>query len=321
MGHLPHAYIPHALFHCFYQLKMERHMYQEIEFVSENATLRGRHYCHAETSKPTIVMTHGTSATITMMVDRYAKAIFEAGFDVLLYDHRNFGLSGGEPRQEINPWVQARGYRDAVRFLRTSHQTDRVVLWGDSYSGGLVMVAGALIRDVSAIVAQIPVCGATWPDGAADQNAFDTLRELFETGDVGGGPADVVGPMPVVSLDQINAPSLLTPPQAFRWFLEYGGRHGSGWENKVTRVVPRTTVPCSPLVTAPHLNMPVLMMNGRNDEMVHCNPELQNAVFDRIAGPKEKAIIAGGHFGLLWEDSPSFVKAVTTQIEFLKRVL
>lgn len=296
-------------------------MYKNIEFTSERATLRGRFYRHSDTTKPTIVMAHGTSATITMVIDRYAKAIFEAGFDVLLYDHRNFGLSGGEPRQEINPWVQARGYRDAVAFLRKSHHVDRAALWGDSYTGGLAMVAGALIEGISAIIAQIPVCGATWPDGTTDPNAFATLREIFEDGDVSGGPDDVVGPMPVVSLDQVNAPSLLTPPQAFRWFLEYGGRHGSGWENRATRVIPKTPVPCSALVTAPHLLMPVLMMIGKDDEMVHCNPELQNAVFDRIAGPKEQVIVDGGHFGLLWEDSPIFVEAVNRQIEFLKRVL
>ncbi|WP_424972448.1 alpha/beta hydrolase [Dinoroseobacter sp. S76] len=296
-------------------------MFHDVEFQSEGATLRGRHYRNTETPKATIVMTHGTSATITMAIDHYAQAIFEAGFDVLLYDHRNFGHSGGEPRQEINPWVQLRGYRDAVAFLRASHQVGPVALWGDSYSGGLALVAGALIDEVAAIIAQIPVCGATWPEGAAKDGALDSLRTIFESGDVRGGPDDVAGPMPVVSLDQLNAPSLLTPPQAVRWFLEYGGRHGTGWENRVTRVVPKTPVPCSPLVTAPHLNMPVLMMIGRNDEMVHCNPDLQDAVFEMIPGPKEKLVIDGGHFGLLWEDSPSFSKAVTAQIEFLGWVL
>jgi len=33
--------------------------------------------------------------------------------------HLNLGISGGEPRQEINPWVQSRGYRDAVTFAST----------------------------------------------------------------------------------------------------------------------------------------------------------------------------------------------------------
>lgn len=296
-------------------------MYQEVEFESENAVLRGRHYCNTENIRPTVVMTHGTSATITMVIDRYAEAIFEAGFDVFLYDHRNFGQSGGEPRQEINPWVQARGYRDAVAFLRNTQQSGQIALWGDSYSGGLTLVAGAVIEDISAIVAQIPVCGACWPDVELNDSAFSTLVDLFEFGDVEGDPGDVVGPLPVVSLDQISAPSLLTPPQAFRWFLEHGGRHDSGWDNKVTRVIPKTSVPCSPLVTASYLDMPVLMMSGKNDEMIHCNPELQDAVFDRISGPKEKRVIDGGHFGLLWADSANFVEAVNAQIEFLKQVL
>ncbi|GLT12932.1 hypothetical protein GCM10007928_51650 [Sulfitobacter porphyrae] len=296
-------------------------MYQDVEFESEKAVLRGRHYRNSEVTRPTVVMTHGTSATITMVIDRYAEAVFEAGFDVLLYDHRNFGQSGGEPRQEINPWVQARGYRDAVAFLRSTQQSGQIALWGDSYSGGLALVAGAVIQNISAIVAQIPVCGASWPEGELDDSAFSTLVDIFEFGDVAGDPGDVVGPLPVVSLDQINAPSLLTPPQAFQWFLEHGGRHGSGWDNKVSRIVPKTSVPCSPLVTAPYLAMPVLMMIGKNDEMIHCNPELQNAVFDRISGPKEKQVIDGGHFGLLWEDSSNFAKAVTAQIEFLKQVL
>ena len=42
----------------------------------------------------------------------------QAGMAVLLYDHRNFGLSDGVPRQEINKWVQARGYRRRDRFRR-----------------------------------------------------------------------------------------------------------------------------------------------------------------------------------------------------------
>ncbi|MFC6762674.1 alpha/beta hydrolase [Sulfitobacter porphyrae] len=197
---------------------IERKMYQDVEFESEKAVLRGRHYRNSEVTRPTVVMTHGTSATITMVIDRYAEAVFEAGFDVLLYDHRNFGQSGGEPRQEINPWVQARGYRDAVAFLRSTQQSGQIALWGDSYSGGLALVAGAVIQNISAIVAQIPVCGASWPEGELDDSAFSTLVDIFEFGDVAGDPGDVVGPLPVVSLDQINAPSLLTPPQAFQWF-------------------------------------------------------------------------------------------------------
>ena len=294
-------------------------MFQEVEFPSEGAVLHGRLYQRAGYTGPTVVMAHGTSATITMVIDAYAEAIFAAGFNVLLYDNRNFGQSGGEPRQEINPWVQARGYRDAVRFLRNAGLTDSAVLWGDSFTAGLVLIVGALIDNIAAIIAQIPVCGEHWPNGPTDGSAFETLKTIFDGGDITGGPGETTGPLPVVSLDQINAPSLLTPPQAFRWFTEYGARFGSGWENRATRIIPKTDVACSPLISAPYLTMPVQMMVGRNDEMVHCNPDLQDAVFERIPSPKEKVVVDKGHFGLLWQGSPIFRDAVEKQISFLQR--
>jgi alpha-beta hydrolase superfamily lysophospholipase len=54
-------------------------------------------------------MAHGTSATIQMVAIEYARAFAREGLAALIYDHRGFGRSGGEPRLEINPWVQCRG--------------------------------------------------------------------------------------------------------------------------------------------------------------------------------------------------------------------
>jgi dienelactone hydrolase len=46
-------------------------MFEAVEFPSEGATLQGRFYrpIHAATW-PTVVMTHGTTATITMCLDQ-----------------------------------------------------------------------------------------------------------------------------------------------------------------------------------------------------------------------------------------------------------
>ena len=299
-------------------------MFDPIEFQSEGATLRGRLYRPAGRGPfSAVVMTHGTSATIKMVVEDYAGVFHRAGMGVLLYDHRNFGDSGGEPRYEINPWIQARGYRDAVAFVRTRPEIDRdkIALWGDSYSATEVLVAGALIGGLAAIVAQIPACGAEMPAVEPGDAAFAALKSIFEAGDVSGTPETTTGPMPVVSCDQINAPSLLQPIQAYRWFIEYGGRHGSGWENRVTRVVPATPVPFSPYLTAPYLRAPTLMMIGRDDEMMHCNRAVQLAVFDRIAAPKRFHEIDGGHFGLLWSPGPLFDQAASLQTQFLREVL
>ena len=122
-------------------------MFEAVEFPSEGATLRGRLYRPARAAPwPAVVMTHGTTATITMCLDRYAEVFCNAGLAVLLYDHRNFGLSGGEPRQLINPWLQARGYRDAMSYLltRTDVRSDKIAAWGDSYSGMIALAVGYL---------------------------------------------------------------------------------------------------------------------------------------------------------------------------------
>ena len=44
-------------------------------------------------------------------------------------------------RLQINPWIQARGYRDAVSYGRSLEGVDasRVAIWGDSFSGGVAL--------------------------------------------------------------------------------------------------------------------------------------------------------------------------------------
>ena len=118
-----------------------------VEFESEGAVLRGFLFeaVKGEPPFPVVVMAHGTSATIPMVEDRYAEVFAAAGVSALLYDHRNLGISGGEPRQEINPWVQSRGYRDAITFASTieDHDPNRIGVWGDSYSAGQVFLVAA----------------------------------------------------------------------------------------------------------------------------------------------------------------------------------
>lgn len=144
---------------------------------------------------------------------------------------------------------------------------------------------------------------------------------MADDGDLRAGRADTLGPLPVVSLDQVNAPSVLTPPQAFRGFAEFGGRHGTNWVNPVTRETPPAAVPFSAYLTVPFIEAPVPMMVGRDDELVHCNPDMQRTAFEEIAGPGEWVEISGGHFGLLWRRESLLGEAVHHQVDFLKRTL
>ena len=300
-------------------------MYRSVEFQSEGATLRGRLYLPSEGKAPfpTIVMSHGITATITMVADKYAEFFCDSGFAVLLYDHRNFGASDGEPRREINPWLQARGFRDAMTFAEQAPEADesRLGLWGDSYSAGHALVVASIDPRVKALVVQCPSCGRNVPGPDPDGKQFEALRETLLNGDVSGTPETTAGPMPVVSFDQARHPAMLAPLTAYRWFMEYGGRFESGWENDATRVTPVTPAPFSPVLCGSHITASTLMMVAPGDEMAGSKPEVAKLVFDSLAGPKEWYDIAGGHFGLVWYPSEIFDEAVSVQRDFFLRNL
>ncbi len=136
-----------------------------------------------------------------------------------------------------------------------------------------------------------------------------------------GRPANTRIPLPVVSPDQLGTPSLLLPIQAFRWFIEYGGRHESGWLNYATRVVPSDTAPYSPYLCTPHVNVPALMMVAHADEMASANRDVARVAFDLLTGPEEWHDIDGGHFGLLYHPSSLFDHVSSIQADFLARHL
>jgi pimeloyl-ACP methyl ester carboxylesterase len=272
---------------------------------------------------PVVVMAHGISATVHMVADKYAEAFCRSGLAALLYDNRNFGRSGGEPRQEVNPWVQCRGYRDAINFAEKLKDVDpnRIALWGDSYTGREVIILGAIDKRVKVIVAQVPVCGDKPPSVEPSRANFETIKETFLHGDVRGSPETTTGPIPVVSFDQSSIPSLLKPIQAFRWFIDYGGRPGSQWVNRVTRVIPDTPMPFHPVLCAPFVTASTLMMVAPEDEMVNANYAVAKQVYQLIPNPKQWYDIAGGHFGLLYYPGEVFDEASRVQTEFFKKWL
>lgn len=277
----------------------------------------------AESRLPAVVMAHGTSATLQMVAIEYARAFARCGLAVLIYDHRNFGQSDGEPRSEINPWIQCRGYLDALTFACAHHAVDpeRVGLWGDSYSGGEVVVVSACDDRPKAIVAQCPVFGAAVPHAAPSVETFQAIRTTLLSGDVTGTTETTTGPLPVVSHDQAGTPSLLAPIQAFRWFIDYGGRPGSGWINRVSRVAPPTPVGYSPYLCAPFVRAKALLMVAPQDEMMHANYDVAREAFALMPGFKSWYDIDGGHFGLLYHPGRLFDEAVSVQARFLREHL
>ena len=298
-------------------------MCRRFEFAFEGATLRGRllRPDGGGQRHPLVVMAHGFSATSTGMVaDRFADALCSAGFAVLLYDHLGFGLSDGSPRGVIDPFVQARGYRAALdsALELPGIDRDRVAVWGDSLSGAEAIVVAAVDCRVKAVVAQVPAMGREAPPSDPDGRLFEfTCRPFLEVGASPGYGTEVLGPMPVVSSDQLGTPSLLTPITAFRWFIEYGGRHGSHWCNEASLVVPTGPAMWRPALAAPLVRVPTMVVLAPEDEIPGASPEIARLAFERIPAPKELCAIEGGHFGLLRYPGELFERVAHAQADFL----
>jgi cephalosporin-C deacetylase-like acetyl esterase len=304
---------------------MQNH-YKPIEFDSQKATLRGRLYIPSETNQPppVLIMAHGFTTTINgMTADKYAEEFQRAGIAVLLYDHRNLGISDGEPRQEINFWMQARGYVDAIDFLMTRTEIDKekIGVWGASMSSREAFLVGTIDNRVKAVISMIPAFGDDSLSGEPNIDMYAFAKRTLLADDISILPHTYTDRIPIVSTDQINTPSALTELTAYRWFIEYGGRFGTNWQNVVS--FSRLDEPegfhmghC-----APQLKAPVLMVVATNDEMTGASTSVTQEVFDLIHQPKEWVDIEGGHFGLLYYPSELFTRSSKAQIDFLLKYL
>ncbi len=272
----------------------------DVEFPGAGGvTLRGWLYRpDGDAPAPAVIMAHGFSATRHMGLPAFAEAFAAAGYAVLLYDHRNLGDSAGEPRQEINPWAQARDYRYALTWLAAQPgiDPDRIALWGSSFSGGEVMVVGAVDPRVKAVIANAPFAGLgrTYDDPAA---AFEAMRVALDD-ESGAGPADStdapIGPMQVMRPigSDPQAPAFLPQPEATEWFSTVAD---PTWQNTFTLKGLGGAHAFDPAVAAPFLApTPLLVIVASEDEVAPAPVARQTYAI--ASEPKQLQEIPGHHF-------------------------
>ena len=111
----------------------------------------------ADQPVPIVVMAHGLTGTRRDRLGAFAERFAAAGFAALVFDHRGFGDSGGEPDRFV-PARQLDDWRAAIEFARTLSgvDPDRVVTFGSSMGGGNALAAAAGDRRVAAAISQVP---------------------------------------------------------------------------------------------------------------------------------------------------------------------
>lgn len=279
--------------------KREPIVREDISFRTTDGTvLRGWHYVpDGSGPHPTIVMAHGFSAVKEMYLDKYAEAFAKSGFASVVYDNRGFGASDGEPRQEIDPWLQIRDYSDAITFARTLAQTngDKIGLWGSSYSGGHVLVVAAIDRRVRCVVAQVPLISG-WQNfrRLVRADLLTPLRAGLHADRDSRAAGNAPAMLPVVA-EALMAPSALPTADSYKWFTETAASRAPSWRNEVTLRTIEYGFGYEPGAYVGYISpTPLMMIVGVDDHLTV--PDLAIAAYERAYEPKRLVLMPGGHF-------------------------
>jgi uncharacterized protein len=294
---------------------------REVTFPSGDATCAGLHLRGRSTTaepRPCVVMAHGFGGTVDGGILGFAEGFAAAGLDVLVFDYRGFGRSGGSPRQLVSYRRQRVDYHSAIRAARSIEGVDpaQIIVWGTSYSGGHVLAVAADDPRVAAVVSMTPST-----DGLA------TLRHLARAG----------GPGPVVRLAWAGvrdsaraafrrAPRLvpiLGPGGSNAVMAKDGALEsmaalaGPTWRNEVCARVALEIAFNRPARSVHRLRAPLLVQAGDHDTVVPAAAAL--AAADRAGGHAEALRYPVDHFDVY--DGPWQARLLSDQVDFLDRNL
>jgi uncharacterized protein len=262
---------------------------------------------------PLLVMAHGLGAVRTMRLDAYAERFSSAGYACLVFDYRNFGDSGGRPRQLLDIDMQLADWAAAVSYARSLAGIDqgRICLWGTSFGGGHVIASAARLPGIAAVVAQCP-----FTDGIASIRAVNPLTAARITAQA---VRDLVGarlgkaPVMIPTAGQPGEVALMTAPDAYAGYLRLVPA-GVELRNEVAGRIGIKILTYRPGRSAEKIDCPILFCVCESDSVAPAGPTLRYAA---KAPRGEVKTYPEGHFAIYVDDA--FERVVADQLAFLDR--
>jgi alpha-beta hydrolase superfamily lysophospholipase len=255
---------------------------------------------------PVVVMAHGLSGTRRDGLGPFAERFAAAGIAALVFDHRGFGDSGGEP-DLFEPRRQLDDWRAAISFARSLPGIDqgRVATFGSSMGGGNALAAAADDPGVAAAISQVPFLDMVRQAHRAAPKV--TARMLLAA--ARGAHLPATGQPHEAAF--INAPG---GEAGWRHVVENGD--DSRWRNRVSS---RWLLgpPFRPARFAAKLHCPWLLCVGEADRVARPGPAIAAA---RRAPLGELRTYPGvDHFDIY--DGSEFEAVVADEVAFLRRHL
>lgn len=270
---------------------------RDVEFTAEGpVTLRGWLFVpEGPGPHPAITMAVGFAGVRDHGLEPFAEAFAAAGFVVLLHDHRGFGASDGEPRQDVDPWRQIADWRRAISYLESRPEVDpaRIGLWGTSYAGGHAIVLGATDRRLRVVVAQVPtISGYEQGLRRIPPDRVAALEESFAADERAQFRGEPLARQAIVSADPV-VPASYRSQDAIDFYTQ--PLPEGAWENDVTVRSTRAARMYEPGAWISRVSpTPLLLIVALSDTMTVTDVAL--AAYERALQPKKLLTVAGGHF-------------------------
>ncbi len=255
---------------------------------------------------PMVVMAHGLSGTRRDGLGPFAARFAAAGIAALVFDHRGFGDSGGEP-DLFEPARQLDDWRAAIACARSLPGIDpaRVATFGSSMGGGNALAAAAGDPHIAAAVSQVPFLDMVRQ--AHRSSPLVTARMLLAA--ARGRHLPAVGRPHEAAF--INAPG---GEEGWRHVVAIG--EDSRWRNRVSSrwLLGR---PYRPARLASKLHCPWLLCIGEADRVARPGPAI--AAARRAPLGELRAYPGVDHFDIY--DGPEHEAVVVDELAFLRRHL
>jgi fermentation-respiration switch protein FrsA (DUF1100 family) len=264
---------------------------------------------------PVVVMAHGIGAIKAGGLAPFAERFREEGFVAIAFDYRNFGGSGGQPREVLSVPRQRADYSTVIGWAVEQPYIDphQVIVWGTSFAGMHVIELAASDTRLAGAVAQAPLTdGLAAALMAPPKNGIrlfglallDLLGALFGRRPIyipgHGKPGELsIGATP----DGLFGERLMTPKDGTRWHDRVAARSllSFSWRRPVRR--------------AASVRVPFLLVVPEADSIAPVPAALKVA---RRAPQAELFRSAGGHYDV-YEGGAGFADVLRTEVAFLHR--
>ncbi|MDC4263307.1 alpha/beta hydrolase [Acinetobacter baumannii] len=258
-----------------------------------------------------IIMAHGFAGLRQFKLIQYAQRFAQAGYAVILFDYRYWGGSTGKPREMISINSQLEDWKTMVQYASTCKFIDnrRIVLWGTSLSGGYALSLASELKNIQAIMVQIP-----YVDGAETAKLYPLQRypqalKLSSQDYMGSKMGLNPKRLPVV--DQYKLCFMPTADSYYGYLSIVNPDYY--WSGEVPARVFFNLMRYRPIQLVRQINIPVLFIAAQHDSLIPIESSREAAT--NIAPFVSYHEWDMKHFDIY--HGSWFEKAVTTQLEFL----